>query len=82
MSEVYLKKGEKENFGKSYKSGKDQRKVTISSRFLRFKSGTLASCDGNPVTRIRKGRSFSGRFRQWFKNFIGLGVCVRLTRPA
>lgn len=49
---------------------------------FRFRSGTTADSDGYPTGINKKGFSFSGLPSSSDRKPIGLGVCVRATRPA
>lgn len=58
------------------------KKTLISFNDFLCKSGTIISSEGNPTGIRIKALSFSGRPNNLAKKFIGLGVCVRETRPA
>ena len=58
--------------------------VAISSMdfFLVDAAGIVAFSAGCPTTNRRKGRWFFGWSKISLRNFIGLGVCVRVASPA
>ena len=63
---------------------KRQKKDEISSNgFLSLATdGTVAVSEGCPTAMIIVGFSEAGLFRAPFRNFIGLGVCVSVDKPA
>jgi hypothetical protein len=45
-------------------------------------SGTVAFLAGYPIGMSKNARSFCGLFKILSKKFMGLGVCVKHTKPA